>query len=246
MHAVETLSITKEWVDLAYSLSLFLPCFNEEQNVERTVRESVAALSEVADDFEVIVVNDGSRDRTGEIAERLAAENSHVRVCHHEQNRGYGGALRTGFLAAHKDLVCFMDADGQFDVREISDLLSLADKADIVNGFRINRRDPFFRSLNAFLFNRLVRLLFGLKVTDLNCAFKLYHRRVVNAIAPQLESNGAFINAEMLIRAKKAGFSIVEVGVHHYPRVAGAQTGAKLSVILRAFKELFALFRKLR
>lgn len=246
MHAVATLSLTKEWVDLAYSLSLFLPCFNEEQNVERTVRESVAALSEVTDDFEVIVVNDGSRDRTGEIAERLAAENAHVRVCHHEQNRGYGGALRTGFLAAHKDLVCFMDADGQFDVREISDLLSLADKADIVNGFRINRRDPFFRSLNAFLFNRLVRLLFGLKVTDLNCAFKLYHRKVVDAIAPQLESTGAFINAEMLIRAKKAGFSIVEVGVHHYPRAAGTQTGAKLSVILRAFKELFALFRKLR
>lgn len=246
MHAVEMLSVTKEWVDLAYSLSLFLPCFNEEQNVERTVRESVAALREVTDDFEVIVVNDGSRDRTGEIAERLAAENSHVRVCHHEQNRGYGGALRTGFLAARKDMMCFMDADGQFDVREISDLLSLADKADIVNGFRINRRDPFFRSLNAFLFNRLVRLLFGLKVTDLNCAFKLYHRKVVDAIAPQLESNGAFINAEMLIRAKKAGFSIVEVGVHHYPRVAGTQTGAKLSVILRAFKELFALFRKLR
>jgi glycosyltransferase involved in cell wall biosynthesis len=246
MHAVATLSVTKEWVDLAYSLSLFLPCFNEEQNVERTVRASVAALREVTDDFEVIVVNDGSRDRTGEIAERLAAENSHVRVCHHERNRGYGAALRTGFLAARKDLVCFMDADGQFDAREISDLLSLADKADIVSGFRLNRRDPFFRSLNAFLFNRLVRLLFGLKVTDLNCAFKLYHRRVVDAIAPQLESTGAFINAEMLIRAKKAGFSIMEIGVHHYPRVAGTQTGAKLSVILRAFKELFALFRKLR
>ncbi|MCS6862399.1 MAG: glycosyltransferase family 2 protein [Abditibacteriales bacterium] len=231
---------------MAYSLSLFLPCFNEEPNVERTVRASVAALREVTDDFEVIVVNDGSRDHTGEIAERLAAENSHVRVCHHEQNRGYGAALRTGFLAAQKELVCFMDADGQFDPREIRGLLSLADQADIVTGFRLNRRDPFIRSVNAFLFNRLVRLLFGLKVMDLNCAFKLYHRRVVDAIAPQLESTGAFINAEMLIRARKAGFSIVEVGVHHYPRVAGTQTGANPRVILRAFRELGVLFWKLR
>jgi glycosyltransferase involved in cell wall biosynthesis len=228
------------------SLSIFLPCYNEDENVERTVRASVAALKEVTEDFEVIVVNDGSADRTGAIADRLAAENSHVRVCHHEQNRGYGGALRTGFLAATKRWVGFMDADGQFDIREIKQFLPLTDTADIVNGYRIHRRDPFFRAVNAFLFNRLVRLLFGLKVTDLNCAFKLYHRKVVDAVTPHLESNGAFINAEMLIRAQKAGFSIVEVGVHHYPRVAGTQTGAKLRVILRAFKELFGLYRKLR
>jgi glycosyltransferase involved in cell wall biosynthesis len=223
------------------SLSLFLPCFNEESNLERTVQESVAALNEVADDFEVIVVNDGSRDRTGEIAERFAAQNSHVRVCHHEQNRGYGAALRTGFLAATKELVCFIDADGQFDIHEIKHLLPLTEQADIVIGYRLKRHDPYVRSVNSFIFNRLVRLLFGVRVTDLNCAFKLFHRKVVDAIAPQLESNGQVITAELLILAKKMRFSIVEVGVHHYPRTAGQQTGAKFGVLLRAFKELVAL-----
>jgi glycosyltransferase involved in cell wall biosynthesis len=227
------------------ALSVVLPAFNEEANIEQVVRACVAYLDTHVPDYELLVVNDGSRDRTGEILDRLAGELPRLRPLHHPQNRGYGAALRTGFDAAAKRFVFYMDGDGQFDIRDLDAVLPLATDDDhIVTGFRIERRDPFIRRLNAKLFGGwLVRIMLNVRVRDLNCAFKLIPKKVLNSIT--LESTGALINAELYGRAVRRGFSIKEVGVHHYPRSAGVQTGAHLSVILRAFYDLFRLRRKI-
>jgi len=221
-------------------LAVVLPAYNEEANIERVVRQVMAYLDPTGIDYEVLPVNDGSRDRTGEILERLRQESPRVRPQQHPQNRGYGAALRTGFDAAAKRYVFYMDGDGQFDIKDLDHLLPLASEDVIVTGYRIERRDPFLRRLNARLFGGwLVRVMLGVYVRDLNCAFKLIPKKVFETVT--LESTGALINAELYGRAIRAGFGIREVGVHHYPREAGVQTGAHLSVILRAFYDLFRL-----
>jgi glycosyltransferase involved in cell wall biosynthesis len=227
-------------------LSVVLPAYNEEPNVERVARDCVEYLDGLGIDYELLIVDDGSRDRTGEILDRLKAELPRLRPQHHPQNRGYGAALRTGFDAALKRFVFYMDGDGQFDIRNLDVILPLVtDEDSIVTGYRIERRDPFIRRLNAKLFGGfLVRVLLGVRVRDLNCAFKLIPKKVLDSI--RLESTGALINAEMYGRAIRKGFGIKEVGVHHYPRTAGVQTGAHLSVIVRAFVELFRLRQKIR
>jgi len=222
-----------------YPISIFFPCYNEEDNVERVVQEALAVAPKISDDFEIIIVNDGSRDRTGEIADRLAGEHPEVRVVHHAKNKGYGAALQSGFKSATKELVFYTDGDGQFKIEEITKLLPLIEKYDIVSGCRVNRRDPFIRKLNAFLWGTLVNMLFKLKVSDVDSAFKLYRRKIFDEIT--LESQGALIDTEILAKAKARGYTITEVGVNHYPRLAGEQTGAKLSVIIKAFRELFKL-----
>ena len=226
-------------------LSVVLPAFNEEPNIERVVRSVVAYLDELPIDYEILPVNDGSADGTAAILDRLAKELPLVRPQHHPKNRGYGAALRTGFDAAEKRFIFYMDGDGQFDIKDLAVILPLAtDEDHIVTGYRIERRDPFIRKLNAYLFGRnLVRLLLNVRVRDLNCAFKLIPRKVLRSI--QLESTGALINAELYGRAVRRGFGIKEVGVHHYPREAGVQTGAHLSVIVRAFYDLFRLRQKI-
>lgn len=228
-----------------HEISVVLPAFNEEPNIERVVRSCVAYLEERLPDYELLVVNDGSRDRTGEILNRLAGELPRLRPLHHPQNRGYGAALRTGFDAATKRFVFYMDGDGQFDIHDLDRLLPLAtDEDHIVTGYRIERRDPFIRRLNAKLFGGwLVRVMLGVRVRDLNCAFKLIPKKVLDHLT--LESPGALINAELYGRAVRQGFGIKEVGVHHYPREAGVQTGAHLSVIARAFYDLFRLRRQI-
>jgi glycosyltransferase involved in cell wall biosynthesis len=230
---------------IVHELSVVLPAFNEEENIEAVVRKCVAFLDTRVPTYELLVVNDGSRDRTGEILNRLAAELPCLRPVHHPQNRGYGSALRSGFDAATKRFVFYMDGDGQFDIHDLEVVLPLASDEDhIVTGFRIERRDPFIRRLNAKLFGGwLVRLMLNVRVRDLNCAFKLIPKKVLNAIT--LESTGALINAEMYGRAVRKGFGIREVGVHHYPRTAGVQTGAHLSVIIKAFYDLFRLRQKI-
>lgn len=227
-------------------LSVVLPAYNEEANVERVARDCTAYLDGLGLDYELLIVNDGSHDRTGAILDQLKNELPHLRPLHHPQNRGYGAALRTGFDSAVKRFVFYMDGDGQFDIRNLDVILPLAtDDDNIVTGYRIERRDPFVRRLNAKLFGGfLVRVLLGVRVRDLNCAFKLIPKKVLDSI--KLESTGALINAEMYGRAIRKGFGIKEVGVHHYPRTAGVQTGAHLSVILRAFVELFRLRQKIR
>jgi glycosyltransferase involved in cell wall biosynthesis len=230
--------------EVVRELSIVLPAYNEEANIETVVRSVASFLNGRGIDYEIIAVNDGSRDRTGEILQRLKAELPQLRPQEHAENKGYGAALRTGFEAATKRYVFYMDGDGQFDIKDIDQVLPLASEDCIVTGYRIERRDPFVRRLNAKLFGGfLVRILLNVRVRDLNCAFKLIPKKVLNAIT--LESTGALINAELYGRAVRRGFGIREVGVHHYPRTAGVQTGAHLRVILRAFYDLLRLRQKI-
>jgi glycosyltransferase involved in cell wall biosynthesis len=220
-------------------LSVFFPCYNEEANVERVTLAALEACRSVTDDFEVIIVDDGSKDRTGEVADRLAAKHEHVRVIHNRPNRGYGGALQAGFRAAIKEWVFYTDGDGQFDFGEIPKLLELLDRFDIVSAYRINRQDSAARRFNAWAWTTLCNRLLGVRLRDIDCAFKIYPRKLFDEI--EMRSQGALIDAEILAKAARRGYRIGQVGVHHYPRLAGRQTGASLKVILRAFVELVRL-----
>jgi len=226
------------------SISVFIPCYNEEQNIGSLLEKTIRFLPEISSDYEIIVVDDGSSDSTYEIAQNIAKENPNVKVIRHVKNKGYGAALRTGFLNSKKDHIFFTDGDNQFDITELSKLIPYTNNYDIVAGFRINRRDNFIRKINEFCFNRLVRFLFDLKIRDLNCAFKIYKKEVIDNLT--IRSSLAFINSEMLIRAKKKGYGIKEVGVTHYPREWGRQTGANLKVILGTFSELFKFRKELK
>ena len=226
------------------SISVFFPCYNEEANVENTTLAAIRTFGRICDDFEVIIVNDGSKDRTGEIADRLANEHPTVRAVHNHPNLGYGGALQRGFRAATKPWVFYTDGDGQFDFEEIDQLIPLLDKYDIVSAYRIGRQDPLIRKINATCWTVLVNVVFGMWLRDIDCAFKIFPRKLFDEI--EMKSTGALIDAEVLARAKRLRYTVGQVAVHHYPRTAGEQTGANLRVILRAFKELIFLRREIR
>jgi glycosyltransferase involved in cell wall biosynthesis len=227
-------------------LSVFFPAYNEEANIQKTVLEAKKVLETIADKWEVIIVDDGSRDKTGEIADKLAYDDKRIRVIHHSPNKGYGEALKSGFYNSKYNLIATVDSDGQFDFSEIQKLLSKIDKYDVVIGYRINRRDPLQRKIFGWGWTLLANVLLGIRVRDVDCAFKLVKREVVEKI-PHLESTrGGMISPELLAKAKKTGFSIAEVGVHHFPRGEGNQTGANLKVILKSFVDLLKLWNKLR
>lgn len=226
------------------SISVFFPCYNEQDNIEPLVAKALTVLDGLGADYELIIVDDGSSDATASIADHIAAEKNTVKVVHHHTNLGYGAALQSGFKAATKDLVFYTDGDGQFDIAEMPRLLDLMQQYDIVSCYRLDRRDSIIRRFNGWCWTKLVCLLFGLKLRDIDCAFKLYKRRVFDDM--QLASTGALIDAEILARAARKGCTITQKGVHHYPRTAGEQTGASLRVILRAFRELFRLHKRIR
>jgi glycosyltransferase involved in cell wall biosynthesis len=226
------------------SISVFFPCYNEQENVGRTVEKALDVLEKLNADFEVIIVDDGSSDATGQIADEIVARNGRVKVVHHPHNLGYGAALQSGFKTATKELVFYTDGDGQFDIAEMPPLIDLMKQYDIVSCYRLNRRDPIIRKINGWCWTKLVCLLFGMKIRDIDCAFKLYKREIFDKI--ELSSTGALIDAEILARAARAGYRITQKGVQHYPRTAGVQSGANIRVILRAFKELFKLHRRIR
>ena len=226
------------------SISVFFPCYNEQENVERTVEKALDVLEKLNADFEVIIVDDGSSDSTGRIADEIVARHGRVKAVHHPHNLGYGAALQSGFKTAIKELVFYTDGDGQFDIAEMPPLLDLMEQYDIVSCYRLNRRDPIIRKINGWCWTKLVCLLFGMKIRDIDCAFKLYKREIFDKI--ELSSTGALIDAEILARANRAGYRIIQKGVHHYPRTAGVQSGANIRVILRAFKELLKLQRRIR
>lgn len=228
----------------AAEVSAVMPAFNEEQNLPQSVARLAAALTNQARSFEIIVVDDGSRDGTAAVLEGLKGRYPMLRIVRHPTNRGYGAALRSGFDSARFAWVFMMDADNQFDPEEIGKLLDRAGDADIVAGYRQNRRDPLPRRLNAWAFFTLVRLLFGYLARDVNCAFKLFRRDLLARMA--LHSDGALINTEILVLARRMQARIVEVPVHHYPRTAGTPTGANPRVVLRAFRELLAFRAELR
>jgi glycosyltransferase involved in cell wall biosynthesis len=227
-----------------HTLSLIFPAYNEQENIRETVEAARRALPALVHTWEIILVNDGSRDDTGRICDELAAQHPDVHVIHHPANQGYGAALKSGVVATKYDLIFFSDSDGQFDLGELVRLLEWVDRYDIVAGYRAERSDPFYRLVNAWGWKILVRLLLGLHIRDIDCAFKVFRREVFESI--QIRSVGAMVNTEILAQAMRLGMRIKEVKVSHFPRLYGRQTGAKLRVILKAFRELFRLWRKLR
>ncbi|HYL99962.1 MAG TPA: glycosyltransferase family 2 protein [Blastocatellia bacterium] len=225
------------------SISAILPAFNEEENIETATRRMVEALEALPlKDWEVIIVDDGSKDETGAIAGRLSQQNPRVRVIHHDPNQGYAAALRSGFTSAKCQLMFFTDSDNQFDVRELSQLLPLVKDADIVCGFRIYRFDPLTRLVMSWGFNLLARTIFRIKVKDIDCAFKLFRREVFDRVT--IESQKFFVNAEILAKARHAGFRLVEIGVRHYPRPAGRST-VRPSHVLSTLIELARIWTRI-
>jgi len=227
-----------------HSLSVILPAYDEEALIADTVSTIVSVLSAWMPDFEVLVVNDGSKDRTGEIVADLAASDQHIRLINHPVNKGYGAALVTGFESVTKELAFFMDSDGQFDIRDLASFFPLIEEYGAVLGYRIDRQDTWMRKLNAWGWKQLVRLIFGVRVRDIDCAFKLFRAEFFRTY--RLETRGAMINAEILYKLSRAGYTYTEVGVQHLPRRAGKATGAKPSVILRALCEMFIFAEKWR
>lgn len=226
------------------SLSVFFPCYNEEGNIEPLARKATAVLSGMVRQWEIIIVDDGSKDNTGAIADGLAAADSRIRVVHHRVNKGYGSALRSGFAAARMDYVFYTDGDGQFDLSEIDRLLAIRESADIISGYRLKRQEGFRRKLNSTCWAWLVQRVLSFRCRDVDSAFKLYRRRIFDDF--ELKSTGALIDAEVLARATHAGYTIKTVGVSHLPRQSGNPTGAKLGVIFKAFKELLRLRKDIR
>lgn len=216
-------------------LSVVLPCFNEEPNVTRAVQEALAGAGRNARAVQVVVVDDGSADATGAIAEDLAQSDPHVTVVRHAENRGYGAAVRSGIAATTMPWVLLTDADLQFDVDEVELMLDETRGHELVAGFRIVRQDPVHRRASAAAWNWLMRRSFGIGVRDVDCAFKLADGPALRAL--ELRSDGAMISTELLTLAARAGWRIAEVGVHHRPREAGEPTGGDPRVILRAFRE---------
>ena len=223
-------------------VSIFFPAYNEEGNIECSIQSAVSVLSELCSDYEVLIVNDASTDRTGEIADNLAKSNPKIRVVHHPENRQLGGAMRTGFAEAKKEFVFYVDADNPVDLKDLGRALNLMDgadssghlsglspKADVVIGYRLNRDETLKRAIYSKVYNLLIRVLFGLKVRDVNFSFKLFRRQVLETIS--LKTASSFLDAELLIASRRAGFTIKEMGVKYYPRVVGKSTMAKPSVI---------------
>jgi glycosyltransferase involved in cell wall biosynthesis len=225
-------------------LSVVLPCFNEEANVSQAVRQALEAARLVRARYEVIVVDDGSSDETAELASRLAAIDPDVRVVLHPENCGYGTALRSGIDAARMPWVLLTDADLQFDLRQVEDFLPFTESHDLVVGYRLSRRDSFSRRANAAAWNWLMRRMFALPVHDVDCAFKLIRRGVLEDV--ELVASGAMISTEMVVKTLQNGARLKELGVHHRPRAAGEQSGASPRVIGRAFLELVQLRGVLR
>jgi len=225
------------------SISVFFPCHNEVANLEPLVKKTLDVLTRLTGDFEIIIVDDGSTDGTDKVSDSLAAQIGAVKVVHHPTNLGYGAALQSGFKTATKELVFYTDGDGQFDVAEMPALLPMSRRYDIVACYRLNRQEGLIRKFNAWAWTKLVCRVFNMNLQDIDCAFKLFKRSIFDDI--KIHSTGALIDAEILARAIRKGYTVTQSGVHHYRRRAGEQSGAKLSVIFRAFKELFKLRKEI-
>lgn len=222
-------------------LSVFFPAYNDSGTIASMVIRSVRAASDLTSDYEIIVVNDGSADATADIADELARTYPHVRVVHHPTNRGYGGALQTGFRTATKDLVFYTDGDAQYDPTELALLWSkMTPDADVVNGYKISRSDPLHRILIGRLYHHIVSILFRLKVRDVDCDFRLMRRAIFERI--NLEKTSGVICLEMIKKIQDAGFHIVEVPVHHYHRAFGKSQFFNLRRIFRTAFDVMGLW----
>jgi glycosyltransferase involved in cell wall biosynthesis len=225
-------------------ISVFVPCYDEEGNLEYVVAALKRELSKLAERFEIVVVDDGSRDRTGDIADALAAASAQVKVVHHTKNRGYGAAVSSGLRACTQEWIVLCDGDGQFEASDIGKLTAKTPTYNVVIGRRARRADPFMRRLNGRAWTLLMRLLLGVPVRDIDCGLKLFSRQLVEGL--RLEATGAMISAELMAQLVRRGAKICEVEVSHLPRATGEQSGANARVIMRAFKELLVLYSNLR
>ena len=223
------------------SISVAMPAYNEEPNIGAMIDYVVRTMEPRFEDFEVVVVDDGSRDRTGEVVREIAERDPRVKLVVHPRNLGYGAAAFSAMSNATKELVLFTDSDLQFYLEDIDLLMPWVESNDVVVGYRAPRRDPFLRVLYGKGWSFLITLFFGYAARDVDCAFKLFHREVLEDVLPKVVARGATFSGELLVRIKRAGYSIKEVPVRHRERPAGAPTGARIGVITRAFKELFLL-----
>jgi len=229
-------------------LSVFYPCYNEEKNIKNTVSKTVPVLQKIAQKWEIILINDGSKDNTGKVLEEIKkAYPKQIKIITHSPNRGYGAALKSGFYNAQYKWIVFTDSDGQFDFSEVTKFIKKQQEtgSDLVIGYYLARQVSKMAILTSKIWELIVFVLFGLHVTDIDCAFKLVSKKVIDTI-PKLEAErGAFISSEFLIKAKKAGFKISEIGVHHFARLEGQATGRQLKVIIKSFSDLFKLWFKI-
>jgi len=221
------------------SVSLCLPAFNEEENIKKAIDDSVPVLNAVSDDWEIVVIDDGSCDGTNNIVKAIIESDKRIRLMQHNKNRGYGQALITGFAASRKEWIWLSASDSQFNPEEIFKMVPFVKDYDAVVGHRYNRADPPYRRLYAKLYNGLIQLVLGLKIKDINCGFKLINRKIFDKIG--LESAGALIDAEFFYKLKRHNFSLKEVAIEHKPREFGSQTGGNLKVVVGMFIELLKL-----
>lgn len=221
------------------SLSIFLPAYNESENISKSVNALIRAIPDSIS-FELIVVDDGSTDSTPQIVRNLIKNNDKIRLIRHRKNMGYGSAIATGLRASKKEWIFFADSDAQFDYRQIKKFINASNNYDMVIGYREKRADPFVRKLNSNIYNLCVKIIYRFWVKDVNCAFKLVKREVYENIKP-IGSKGALVSAEIIIKAKRKKYNILELPVRHLPRKKGVQTGANIKVILRSFKEIIIL-----
>lgn len=229
-------------------LSVFFPVFNEEKNLFTAVTRAREVLNSEFSEWEIIIVDDGSSDSTPQEIKKLESLDPRIKSVRHPVNRGYGAAFKSGVYSCRFSWISFTDSDGQFDFSEIKKFVKTQEEtgADLVVGYYLKRSVRIYRKLNTFLWQAVVRNLFGLDIKDIDCGFKLFSKKVIDSIPALQSERGAFISTEFLIRAKKKGFKIVEVGVHHFPRKAGVGTGSKLEVIIKSFSDLFKLWKELK
>lgn len=229
---------------VAPNLSVFFPVYQEEDNVGKVTEQAVSVLEEIGCDYEIIIVDDGSTDHTAQVADGLACRHPGVRVIHHEKNRGYGAALKTGFTSAKNDYVFYTDGDNQFDLRELIKFVALLDFSDMVIGFRNRRRYSFRQKVTSFTYNLVLQTLFDLPYRDVDCAFKLVPKTLIDRI--ELSSVAAFVDAELLIKAQQLGYTLTEVGVTHLPRTSGVSHGSNVKVVLRTIREMARFYLYVR
>lgn len=218
-------------------ISFFCPAYNDEKNLPELIPHVFEFLKKHADKFEIIIVDDGAADKTGEVADKLAKRFPFTRVIHHKTNKGYGGALRSGFLETRYDFVMYTDGDNQYDINELELFLPLIKNNDILSGYATKKAVSFGRRVQSIIFNLIIKCLFFINIKDINCSVKVYKRKVLDSF--EIKSSSAFIDVEMLVKAKRKGFKIAQFPVTHYERISGVASGSKLNVILPTIVDIF-------
>lgn len=230
----------------AESITIAIPAYDEAETIVDVVNEARTVLQGITNDYEVLVVDDGSTDGTSALVDEMRAQDrEHIRVIHHEQNRGFAGAIKSCYGNASKDWVFLAPADKQVDISELNNFIPLTQNADIIVGYRLYRAEPFYRSLNSFLFHSLCRILFGIRLKQISTS-KLYRRRILQAITIEASPSSAMIEPEVIYKAMRMGARFAEVGMHHYPRAAGRPKGSNPMMIVRTFREMFRMWWILR